>query len=710
MRCPETPANETERLIALKRLNILDTGPEPQFDRLTALARFAFGVDMALVSLVDANRQWFKSRQGVDVAQTDRSISFCGHAIVEQELFVVEDAQSDERFHDNPLVTGPPYIRFYAGAQLVDRAGFSLGTLCLLDPKPRTFSADDRRHLRYLADMVERELLNRNWSTALDELEAYRAQQAEQTARQLLALRLLQEISSEVALDMDERMRRALRIGLEYLDMDMGVISQIENDVYSIRWLQSVGEAPIQEQQTLALEDTYCQLLFENDGELAIEQMGRSRYADHRVYRTYGLESYLGTLLTLGDQVVGTLNFSATEARKQPFDDGEHLFMRLLGRWVAADLERNQAQERLNNLMKQVPGMIYQFRLWPDGRSAFPYSSPGIESVYHLTPDAVRSDGSRVYERIHTDDAERVKASVEQSAQQLSPWVCEYRIRDNLGHYRWVAGHATPERTLDGGTVWHGYIHDIDDRKKTEQLKAEFVSTVSHELRTPLTAIGGTLGLITGGALGDVPDRMRDLLSVAHKNTERLTALINDLLDLEKLSAGKLPVSMEWVPVAELKQHSLESHSVLAERYGVALVLAPGDEADSICVDRHRFEQIMANLLSNAVKFSSSGRQVRLGWHRSEPWVTVTVQDQGIGIPETFRNRIFERFSQADSSDRRARGGTGLGLAISRVLVERMHGEIDFESEEGVGTTFYVRFPLYSPGGDATNTETDATE
>ncbi len=158
MKTPDFPANEKERLKELRSLNILDTTPEERFDRLTRMVKRVFDVDIALVSLVDENRQWFKSRVGLEASETGRDISFCGHAILGNEVFVIEDTQNDERFHDNPLVTGPPNIRFYAGAPLRYMNGSKLGTLCIIDRKPGALDDEDMDMLRDLAEMAEGEL------------------------------------------------------------------------------------------------------------------------------------------------------------------------------------------------------------------------------------------------------------------------------------------------------------------------------------------------------------------------------------------------------------------------------------------------------------------------------------------------------------------------------------------------------------------------
>ncbi len=158
MQKPDVPANETQRLITLRNLDLLDTLPEERFDRITRLARRVFRVPIALVSLIDAERQWFKSRQGLDVTETSREISFCGHSVASDAVLVVPDATKDNRFDDNPLVVGDPSIRFYAGYPLHAGNGAAVGTLCLIDREPRALADDELAMLRDLAAIVEDEL------------------------------------------------------------------------------------------------------------------------------------------------------------------------------------------------------------------------------------------------------------------------------------------------------------------------------------------------------------------------------------------------------------------------------------------------------------------------------------------------------------------------------------------------------------------------
>ena len=238
-------------------------------------------------------------------------------------------------------------------------------------------------------------------------------------------------------------------------------------------------------------------------------------------------------------------------------------------------------------------------------------------------------------------------------------------------------------------------VRDISERRRVERLKSEFVSTVSHELRTPLTAIAGSLGLARSGALGAVPPAMVELLDVATRNSQRLTFLINDLLDIEKMASGQLQLDMREHDLLAIAQQAVDGAASLGVGRGVRLVCpAPSGEPLRVKVDEPRLVQVLSNLLSNAVKFSPDGGVVAVELAHHDGHARVSVSDQGPGVPEAFRDRIFGKFAQADASDTRQRGGTGLGLAISKELVERMHGHIGFESVEGQGARFFVDLPL----------------
>lgn len=243
-------------------------------------------------------------------------------------------------------------------------------------------------------------------------------------------------------------------------------------------------------------------------------------------------------------------------------------------------------------------------------------------------------------------------------------------------------------------TVW-SIIQDITERQRNEQMKNEFVSAVSHELRTPLTSISGALKLMSSGALGEIPEKSRTMLDIAYKNSQRLTLLINDLLDMEKLLAGKMNFSLKLQPLLPLLERAVYENQTYADQYQVTLQLNNPVADVNVLLDEQRFLQVMANLLSNAAKFSPAGEMIKISMEARDNQVRVIVADRGAGIPLEFQPRIFRKFSQADSSDSRKKGGTGLGLAISKELLENMSASISFESIPGVGTSFHIDIKVH---------------
>lgn len=248
--------------------------------------------------------------------------------------------------------------------------------------------------------------------------------------------------------------------------------------------------------------------------------------------------------------------------------------------------------------------------------------------------------------------------------------------------------------STEGNTVDVIAVHDITELKRMAEIKEQFISTVSHELRTPLTSIHASLGLVMGGIGGELTPRTRELLAIAQQNSERLGTLINDLLDIQKLDAGKLSFHFETIDIMELVHQAIELNDAYGEKFNSRYLLTQGLFDTKVNVDRNRLIQVITNLLSNAAKFSPQGSDIEIALTRQDNMVRVAVKDHGPGIPEEFRDKIFQRFSQADSTTTRNHSGSGLGLFISQQIIEHMHGDIGFETETGKGTTFYFRLPI----------------
>ncbi|HEY8605826.1 MAG TPA: hybrid sensor histidine kinase/response regulator [Noviherbaspirillum sp.] len=230
--------------------------------------------------------------------------------------------------------------------------------------------------------------------------------------------------------------------------------------------------------------------------------------------------------------------------------------------------------------------------------------------------------------------------------------------------------------------------------QKMAQLKDEFVATVSHELRTPLTSIQGSLSLLDGGAAGALPEAGKKLVSIASKSCDRLVRLISDLLDVERIESGNMEFDMRPHDLRSILEQAFDAMQGYASQYQVQMNLQPASAALPVLADRDRMIQVVVNLLSNAVKFSPPGGIVRLSGTTGPGRVRVSVMDEGEGVPEHFRDRVFQKFAQAESGNARRRGGTGLGLSICKRIVEEHGGTIGYDSTAGEGATFHVDLPL----------------
>jgi PAS domain S-box-containing protein len=242
-------------------------------------------------------------------------------------------------------------------------------------------------------------------------------------------------------------------------------------------------------------------------------------------------------------------------------------------------------------------------------------------------------------------------------------------------------------------------IVDISERRRNDRLKDEFVSTVSHELRTPLTSIAGSLGLLAGGAAGPLAEPTMRLLKIAHKNSERLVRLINDILDIEKIESGKIVFDLKRVDVTSLVEQAVEANRGFAEGFGVRVRFDGSPTPVFVRADSDRLVQVVTNLLSNAVKFSPRGEEVTVAIAHDAQSVRILVCDRGPGIPDDFKPRIFEKFAQADATDARQKGGTGLGLSIVKQIVALLGGAVGFEAAPGGGTVFHVALPRWEIAG-----------
>ena len=656
---PLIPAADADRVAALASLQILDTPPEERFDRLTRLATHVFSVPIALVSLVDAERQWFKSCIGLEGRETDRSISFCGHAINEPTTFVVEDASLDARFSDNPLVTGEPFVRFYAGHPLTTVEGHRIGMFCIIDRVPRTFDQEQRGILREFAALAEAELRQHELNQVIE-------QQTEAEER----VRIVAESVADVIVAIDLRGRIVFANGAARVlfgeSAESPLVGRPAAHVVSDR---SPGEIAM----LIAKAES-------GDPSERLEVLAKS---------------------ATGESIPLDVTFAPAHL------DGQRVYI-ASGRDLTEQRRARRAIERISQQQQLILASSADGIVQIDREGVVVYANPSAHRMLHRPVDWLH--GQQLHAVTHPPDADG----------RIEPWVSSpmwltltngevvSAQRDTFhradGHpfdVSFTSAPVTEDGVVTGAVV---VFADVSEQAEIERSKDEFVSLVSHELRTPLTSLKGSLGLVTGGVFGALPEEALEMLRVAVTNTDRLVRLVNDILDLQRVDAGRLQLHVEPHRLVQLVGDSVATVSGVFTDRGVLLenFVELQEDLDVLC-DGDRIVQVLTNLLGNAAKFSPAGSTVTLtsfietDTFDGGDYVVIEVADQGRGIPPERLERIFERFEQVDSSDARHGSGSGLGLAIARVLVEMHGGRLTVTSEPGVGSVFSVTLPTAGP-------------
>ena len=661
---PTLSAHELARLEALHALRLLDTPPEPRFDRLTRLAASLFDVQTALISLIDTDRQWFKSRVGMDQCETPREDAFCNVAIrlPAASLMVVPDATRDARFADNPHVTGPDHVRFYAGAVLTASSGHNLGTLCLVDSEPREFTAADRERLSELRDLVAEQI----------ELTAER--HAAEEKRQLL------ELAEAVS-----------RVGHWRWRLDSGEV-EWSDEVYRIYGIEP-GSRVVRDD----LSSYYSP-----EGRATRDAFIR------RVIRDGSQEGFETTIL----RPDGERRCVVLSALRQMREDGEveSLFgvvQDITERQSAVDrLRRSEARYRL--LADHMNDVVT--RLKPDGRSS--YISPAVITLLGYQPSEMA--GRPAQDFVHPDDRDELIAALSSLGAGEQRRTLQHRAVRKDGSLVWVetSFQSVTEEAGDTAEVI-AVIRDISERRRLDEelreardraeaaseAKSRFLANMSHELRTPLTSVIGFSRILQSHE--DLQPIERQCADRIHLSAEALLAIINDILDYSKLEAGGIQLEKRPFELRPLVRDAAEILLGQIEQKGLWYQEEIAETAPASLVgDPARLRQILLNLLGNAVKFTSQGG-VRVTV-RSAPRVEgghnvrFAISDTGPGIDPETAHALFERFVQADPSTSRRFGGTGLGLAICRELVELMAGRIGVNSAPGQGSSFWFEVPLGS--------------
>lgn len=720
---PPLPPNETERLTLLRAYDLLDTPPETALDDLVELAACICEAPIALITLIDESRQWFKSRVRFDVAESERDISFCGHAILEPEFFIVPDAQQDPRFRDNPWVIGEPGIRFYAAAPLRTPDGHALGTLCVIDREPREMHPDHQQALRILSRqvMAQFELRRRT-----------RESEALQQAHEQIVAARRQEISDAERIQLD-RTRLA--------DAELTGRHLLETAEQSRRALLSILEDQKQIEETLRESEKRFRLLFEHNP------------APMLVYERTSLK-----LLSVNEAFQRQYDYSREEALAlllpdlYPASEKEAIVALIpnlqghayVGEWhhlrkdgslvnivaylhdidfegqkaciaVIHDItERKQMEDalRLNEaryrtLLETAPFPIIISGL-RDG--VLRYGNGRAEVQFGIS----RETGiGKLARNFYADTVARDRF-LERLFRETTVVDQEMRLCDAEGTPFWAQISAAIIE-FEGEPAIFSSINDISTRKqaedevrqlnialeqrvaeRTEQLQAvnkeleAFAYSVSHDLKAPLRGIDGYSRLLLDDHADDLNEEGQLFLQNIRQGTRQMAQLIEDLLAYSRIERRSL--QSDRIDLPRLVEATLAERAEDIAALQVTITVAVNPQ--SVNADRDGLTMALRNLLDNALKFTRDAPKpaIEIGM-RLEPGACILwMRDNGIGFDMKFHKRIFEIFQRLHLADDFP--GTGIGLAIVRKALERMGGTAWAESAPGQGATFYLGLPL----------------
>ena len=691
---------EETRLAALYRYQILDTPEEDDFNELVRLAAEFCHAPVSIITLIDKDRQWFKAKIGTDITNMD--VSFCKHTLLQDDVMVVNDATKDKRFSNNELVTGDPNIRFYAGANLKTAEGLPIGTICILDFKPREITKREAETLEILARQV----------MVLLELKRTLREKEKSEERLQFALD-----TSSIVGTWDYDLRKHLVYG-DARFCGLFSIDPVE------------GEAGIEPERFVASIHADDQPALDEKVQIAMETAGEFS-AEYRVIRPDGEIRWIftkgrvyhdrqGQPLRLPGAVVDITDrkrYERKQAARVELNDRLRAVRRLedvtliAAEIIGRTLEGVRAGygELLENGTK-----IRVDRDWTSERARSVVGTHIFGDYGEEFSQAIRNGDVVVSDDVFNDPRfaggrDKLEAIGVRSLINIS------LIKDGLPNAMFFIHDENPRHWREGEIelvtemalrTWAEVerVHAeentraaLEKAEAASSAKTEFLANMSHEIRTPMNAIIGLSYILAGEKL---TPRQSEFVNTLQMSAESLLDLINDLLDISKIEART--VELEEIPFDLLSviEDVISMMNVKASEKNLVF------SVDAECLknrtylgDPTRIRQIILNLCSNAIKFTEIGGVcIEVACEKThdslQEIAVISVKDTGIGIETSQIASIFEKFIQADTSINRRYGGTGLGLAITKSLVTLMGGDINVESLPGSGSTFIVRLPL----------------
>ncbi len=682
-------SNEDKRLASLYSLNILDTEADPNLDELTKLASEIAETPIALVSLIDEDRQWFKSRHGLDATETPREVAFCHHAIKQDEVFEVQDSRKHKLFKDNPLVTGEPHVIFYAGMPLKMEDGSNIGTLCVIGNEPKKLTSKQLDHLRIIGNQAIRHIELTHKVNSQNKISGM--------------LKRLNGLSYREAESFTDLISEYLRTGCELFGMEFGIQSHIVGDDYTVESAFSPENALVPGTKFIS-KDTFCQAVIESEKTITYTDVSKIKnLIGHPCHANMNLHSYISTPIWIDGRVYGTMSFSSVIARKSKFSNEEITFVEILADLISKKIQFREQKEYAGyafEIMNNAPEFI-----------GIAEANTGI-SLYHNKAfdnisGKVGTSGLKIADYHPEWAIEKVKTKGIPQAMNSGTWTGETAVLapngDEIPVLQTITAHFNDRgepkyisTIMQDITIQKEIEKNLIESKEkaiqTSKAKSDFLANISHEIRTPMNGILGTLELFQDTSL---TNEQSDYLNTIKHCGDGLLSIINNVLDLSKIEAGKIEIEKVSFDLLNSVTEVYDFFKFKIIEKGLTYKLDFKDDVPKLVEgDLVKIKQVLLNFVSNSLKFTENGSVELVVSQAKTGNIRFSVIDTGTGIAEEKLAHVFESFSQEDATTSRNFGGTGLGLTICSQLVEAMDGDIILESKVGKGSTFSFEVPL----------------